>query len=139
MSRVVNTNSPGKRRSYHMRSCAELVRRLSQKQTVDEEARDMLAALVYALRQMDSSLDEAVAAWEKRDYWVKAEKFRQKWYWVGAKADELASVLLSQDWNSVPQQIMSMVPLLADVTINKFTRTPTLWNGMYDRFLKENG
>ena len=32
MSRVINTDGPGKRRNQLMRTCAELLRRLSQKQ-----------------------------------------------------------------------------------------------------------
>ena len=49
MGRVINTNSPGKRRSFHMRTIAEILRRLTQKSDVDEEVRDMLAMVVFAL------------------------------------------------------------------------------------------
>ena len=137
MSRVVNTNSPGKRRNQHMRSCAELLRRLSQKPAFDDESRDMLAALLFSLRGIEISLDEAVAAWEKRDYWVKAEQFRQKWFWVQEKADELENLLRSEDWNQVPMLLMSLLPHFSEVTINKFTRSSDLWDSMYQQFLKE--
>ena len=40
MGRVINTNSPGKRRSFHMRTIAEILRRLTQKPDVDDEVRD---------------------------------------------------------------------------------------------------
>jgi len=137
MSRVVNTNSPGKRRNQHMRSCAELLRRLSQKPAFDDESRDMLAALLFSLRGIDVSLEEAVAAWEKRDYWIKAEQFRQKWFWVQENVDELENLLRSEDWNQVPLKIMSLLPHFSEITINKFTRSPDLWDGMYQQFLEE--
>ena len=78
MSRVINTDGPGKRRNQLMRTCAELLRRLSQKQEIDADSKDMLALLTYCLREIEAGIDESALAWEKRDYWMKAEEFRQR-------------------------------------------------------------
>ena len=137
MSRVVNTNSPGKRRNQHMRAGAELLRRLSQKPAIDDEARDMMAALVYSLRGVEESLEDATDAWEKRDYWMKAEQFRQKWMWVGTSADELDAILWAEDWGRLPVFMINILPNYAEITINKFTRDSDLWDGMYKRFQAE--
>ena len=80
MSRVINTNSPGKRRSAHMRTIAEILRRLSQQREVTTETRDMVAMLVFSLRAIDGTVEESVRAWEKRGYWKKADDFQQKWW-----------------------------------------------------------
>jgi hypothetical protein len=137
MSRVVNTNSPGKRRNQHMRAGAELLRRLSQKPAIDDEARDMMAALVFSLRGVEESLEDATDAWEKRDYWMKAEQFRQKWMWVGTSADELDAILRSEDWGRLPVFMINILPNYSEITINKFTRDSDLWDGMYKKFQAE--
>ncbi len=137
MSRVVNTNSPGKRRHYHMRSCAELLRHLSQKQDIDTEARDMLAALVFSLQGIEDTLQEAIVAWEKRDYWMKAEQFRQDWSWVGMHQDQLIATLRDEEWRAIPGIMAQMFQRFQDITINKNMRSPDLWKGMHEKFQQE--
>lgn len=137
MSRVVNTNSPGKRRNYHMRSCAELLRHLSQKEGFDDESKDMLAAIVYALRGINETIDDAVEAWEKRDYWIKAERFRQEWDWVSSCYHDLHTTLREQQWQAVPQYMARLFPHFSGITINKFTRSEELWQGKYHDLIAE--
>jgi hypothetical protein len=74
MGRVVNTNNPGKIRSQLMRTSAELLRHLSQKTEVDDEVRDMVAQLVFCLRGIEEGIESSAEAWERRDYWLKAEQ-----------------------------------------------------------------
>ena len=138
MSRVINTDSPGKRRNQLMRTCAELIRHLSQKQDIDAEARDMLALLVYCLREIAAGIDESARAWEKRDYWIKAEEFRQRWGWADRYATELDALVRAEDWQRLPEMMIRLVPHFSDITINKFTRKATLWQGAYERLLSES-
>ena len=49
MSRVIHVDNPGKRRNAARRSIAEILRYLSRKAQIDDEARDMSAALVFLL------------------------------------------------------------------------------------------
>lgn len=137
MSRVINTDSPGKRRNQLMRTAAELLRHLSQKPEIDEEAKDMLALLVFCLRQIDEGIDESARAWEKRDYWMKSEEFRQRWRWAGEMAAQLELIVAEQKWDQMPQMMIKLVPHFADITVNKFTRKPSLWKGAYERLLND--
>ena len=54
MGRVVNTNNPGKIRNQLMRTSAELLRHLSQKSEMDDEAKDMVARLMFCLRAIEA-------------------------------------------------------------------------------------
>ncbi|HLV36312.1 MAG TPA: hypothetical protein VKY59_14390 [Spirillospora sp.] len=137
MSRVINTDSAGKRRNQNMRTGAELLRRLSQKTTIDEEAQDMVALLVYCLREIDEGIDESARAWEKRDYWMKAEEFRQRWHWAGTMADELQDMIFQDDWQRMPEMMVRLLPHFSDIKINKFMRKPDLWSGSYERLMRE--
>lgn len=137
MSRVVNVDGPGKARSQLMRTGAEVIRLLSQKSGLDDEARDMAALLVYCLRGIDSGIDESAAAWEKRDYWVKAEQFRARWAWAGKAGRELQSLVLSENWERLPAVLAGLLPHFTDIRIVKLTRHAGLWQGAYDRLIQE--
>lgn len=137
MSRVINPDSTGKQRSQLMRTAAEILRHLSQKSEVDAQAKDMAAALVFCLREIDGGIEQSAAAWEKRDYWMKAEEFRQKWRWAGAMADALQAIIFADDWSQMPPMMVKLLPYVADIKITKFTRKETAWQGAYQRLLRE--
>jgi hypothetical protein len=137
MGRVINTDTPGKRRSHLMRTSAELLRHLSKKQDIDDEARDMMALLVYCLREIYDGIDESTRAWEKRDFWVKAEQFRETWRWTGEYASELEGIIRQEDWQTLPAFMVRLIPRFSDIKVNKFTRKETLWQGCYDRLMDE--
>ena len=137
MGRVINTDSTGKQRNQLMRTAAEILRRLSQKADLDTDAKNMVALLIYCLREIDEGIDSSAAAWEKRDYWMKAEEFRQKWSWAGQMADSLQAMVFRDDWQQMPQFMIKLLPYVADIKITKFTRSEALWNGAYNRLMQE--
>lgn len=137
MGRVINTDSTGKQRNQLMRTAAEILRRLSQKPNLDADAKDMVALLIYCLREIDEGIDSSAAAWEKRDYWMKAEEFRQKWSWAGQMADSLQAMVFRDDWQQMPQFMIKLLPYFQDIKITKFTRSEALWNGAYNRLMQE--
>ena len=137
MSRVINTDSTGKKRNQLMRTSAELLRHLSQKNAVDTETKDMIALLVYCLREIDDGIDQSAAAWEKRDYWMKAEEFRERWRWVGMMADDLQRMVFEDRWDQLPELMVSLFPHFSSIKVNKFMRKPSLWQGCYDRLMQE--
>ncbi len=138
MGRVINTDSPGKRRNQLMRTCAELLRRLSQKADVDAESKDMLATVVFSLRAIDEGIEESAQAWEKRDYWMKAEEFRERWRWAGLFADSLAALIFEERWADLPPTMLQLLPHFADIKVNKYTRSETLWQGAYQKLMQEH-
>jgi len=137
MSRVVNTNNPGKVRNQLMRTAAELLRHLSQKTTLDDEAKDMAALLVYCLRGIDDGIEASALAWEKRDYWIKAEQLRQRWMWTGNAADRLENVIRSESWETLPRVMAELFGHFSDIKITKFTRHSNAWEGAYQRLLED--
>ncbi|MCC7206599.1 MAG: hypothetical protein IT323_04795 [Anaerolineae bacterium] len=137
MSRVVNTDSTGKARNQHMRTAAEIIRRLSQKTSIDDEARDMVAALVASFKSIEDGIEEAMVAWEKRNYWNKVEQFRAQWTWVGAAAARLERLILGEEWDHLPTELAKLFEHFSGITISKFTRGPEAWQGAYDRLVQE--
>lgn len=131
MSRVVNPNAPGKIRSRQRRTIAELLYRLGRKQQIDEEAKDMAAAIIFALRRIQESVMQTVLAWEKRDYWQKADRFMRDWDWAEKRATELETLLLREDWEQLPLALAQLMPYFVDIETKKMTRDPSHWRGAY--------
>ena len=137
MSRTFKIDSPGKVRNQVMRTAAEAIRRLSQKSALDGEAKDLVALLVYCLRQIAAGVEESARAWEKRDYWVKAERFRQRWTWAGRAAADLEDLIQKETWNLLPERLADLTPRFANVKVARLTRKPSLWAGAYERLMAE--
>ncbi len=137
MGRVINTDSTGKQRSQFMRTGAELLRRLSQKDQIDDEVKDMVSALVYCLRGIDDGIDSSAAAWEKRDYWMKADELRVKWEWTARCADQLQALVLEDRWGDLPAMIVKLFPYFNEIKITKMTRKEDAWEGAHLRLLRE--
>jgi hypothetical protein len=137
MGRVINTDSTGKNRNQALRSVAELLRRLSQKPEFDDEAKDMVATLVYCFREIEEGIDSSASAWEKRDYWMKADELRTRWDWVSRMKDQLQTIAFNENWDQLPPIFIKLLPYVSDIKITKMTRKEDLWMGNYARLLRE--
>ncbi len=135
MSRVINTNSPGKVRHYHQRTIAEILRHLSSKAEIDEQAKDMVSMLVFSLQAIGETVEKSVTAWEKRGYWMKADRFLLEWEWASEIAANLDDVIRNGAWDLLPGLLGDLLPHSAGIEIKTFTRSPAIWQGAYDKLL----
>ena len=83
MSRVINPNAPGKERNRLKRATALALRELMVESEPNEKTRDLVAFITLALEGISETVDVTTTAWEKRDYWIKADRFRLEWEWAG--------------------------------------------------------
>lgn len=137
MSRIIATEGPGKIRSQHRRTIAEALRRLSQKPGLDDEVKDLAALIVFCLHRIADTIEQTTDAWDKRNYYLKADRFREGWRWVEPMTDELSAVIYEKRWNQLPEVLVQLMPYFSDITIKKLTRKPSLWKGAYDRFMQD--
>lgn len=135
MSRVIHVDNPGKRRNAARRSVAEILRYLSRKSAIDDEAKDMSAALVFLLAEIKATVDESAAAWEKRGYWMKVERFVRDFEWIPEAAANLDDVIRHSAWDLLPELLADLSPRFDDIKIKTMTRKPTEWRGTYARLL----
>lgn len=131
MSRVVNPNNGGRQRSHLMKSMAMALRVMAEKREIDEEGRDIAAFLILALDEIWRSVNQSALAWEKRDYWVKADQFREQWRWVDRLAEELKDALNSQSWDELVRGLTLLATKMGGVTIPKRLPTPRPWSGAW--------
>jgi hypothetical protein len=138
MSRVISIDGPGKVRNRHRRTIAEALRRLSQKPQLDDEAKDLAALIVFSLHGIADTVDRTTDAWEKREYFLKAERFREQWRWLEPTSDTLSGVIHAGRWDQLPSVLAGLMPHFADIRVKQMTRKPTLWQGAYERFMQED-
>jgi hypothetical protein len=136
MSRITRIDgTPTQQRNAIRRAIAEILRRLSAKSTIDADAKDMLAFIVFGLRSMDKSIDQSATAWEKRDYYLKADQLRREWLWLPDTANRFEALLRAKDWATAPIELAGLAARFSDIRIATFTKSPALWQGAYKRLM----
>jgi hypothetical protein len=135
VSRVITTQAPGRERQRLRRTIAEALRHLGEKPEMDHEARDLIALIVLSLREIQGTIDQATEAWEKRDYYLKAERFRSEWSWVGRMADQMADALQRERWDELSLLLAQLFSHFSDVRVIRMTRSPSVWQGAYAHLL----
>ncbi len=137
MSRVVNPDGVGKQRDRLMKSVALALRHLATRSTVDDETRDLVAYMALALNEIHANVDTACLAWEKRDYWLKADQFRRDWSWAGKTADKLERVVLGDQWQNLAELVPALAKNLEKVNLPKRNNLGTPWVGAFGQLKNE--
>lgn len=110
----IKTETAGKDRNKSVRDILITIRDLNQTENFSDEAKDKIAFIALSLHSIYKGIDESVLAWEKRNYWAKADKFRMEWQWTLRTATLLKKALISED---IPE-IMTQFSII----FNKFTQ-----------------
>lgn len=136
MSRVINPDSVGKQRNRLVRLVALTVRELLRQQEPNDETRDMAIFIILSLDGIADSIDPSVEAWEKRGYWVKADRFRMEWVWTKKMADEMRKALLVEDWGSIAICAVQIAqqPQISKIKISPKHRMGTPWVDSWYRY-----
>lgn len=137
MSRLIKTDTAGKDRTRLSKAIMLAVRELAKQKDVTAEARDLAAFLALALQTIADGIDESVAAWEKRGYWVKADRFRMEWLWTGQFASKIKDALLKDDWGTIALLMPQIAAKFNKIQIAENHRLGKPWVGSYKR-LKDN-
>jgi hypothetical protein len=136
MSRVINPDSAGKERTRLTKAIVISIRELAKQAEPSAESRDMAAFIVLALQTIADGIDVSVAAWEKRDYWVKADRFRMEWAWAGQLGEKMETALLEDDWANVAMLSMQIAQKLHKVKVSEKHRMGKPWVGAWEQFEK---
>jgi hypothetical protein len=133
LSRVINPESAGKDRARLTKAIVLAIRELAKQSEPTPAARDLAAFISLALSAIADGIDASVAAWEKRDYWVKADKFRMEWMWAGVNAAKMKSAVLADDWGAVAILLSQIAGKLGKVQVSDNHRLGKPWEGAYKK------
>ncbi len=131
MSRVINPDSAGKERTRLSKSIVLTLRQLAMKSAPDQESRDMAAFIGLALVEIHATIETSVAAWEKRGYWVKADRFRLDWEWSQALGEGMIRAVQNEDWGTVAMTSMKIAGKFPAIKIPERHRLGTPWVGAW--------
>jgi hypothetical protein len=72
-----------------------------------------------------------VLAWEKRGYWVKADRFRMEWLWTGQYAEKMKNAVLQDDWATIAMLMPQIAQKFGKVVVSENHRLGKPWLGAY--------
>ena len=132
MSRVINPNAPGKERNRLKRATALALRELMVESRPNAKTRDLVAFITLALEGIVKTVEVTTTAWEKRDYWIKADRFRLEWDWARRLGQEMRKAVLSDDWEMIPKIAIQIFEYVGDEKISERHRMGKPWIGAWE-------
>ena len=136
MGRVINPDGVGKERKHLVRAIAIALRELMQQGETNAHTRDLVSFITLGLEAVAKTIERTVEPWEKRDYWLKADRFRMDWAWTGISAVKLRTALLADDWAKIAETLAVIGEKLSKEKLPKTHRLGEPWLGAWEK-LKE--
>ncbi len=133
MGRLINLETAGKERTRLTKAVVLALRELLRQPEPNDNARDLAAFISLALETVASTIDLSVGAWEKRGYWVKADRFRMEWAWSSRLAGNMRQAVLAEDWMKVAQTAAQVAERLNGIMVPQRHRLGAPWIGAYQK------
>jgi hypothetical protein len=138
VGRIVRTDSGAGRRTRILKSMALALRAAAADSPADDEVPEILAFLALCLRELNESFEETARAWERREYWLKADRFRSEWAWVPRILGRLEPALTARDWDRARACGMELASVLADRRLRVPDSKATPWRGAWDAWVQKH-
>jgi hypothetical protein len=133
LSRVIKIESAGKDRTQLVRAIVLALRELMRQTEPDPLTYDLASFISLSLKEISDTIDSSVTAWEKRGYWVKADRFRMEWAWSETLSQAMKQAILSDDWAGVAQSAAQVAEKLGATKVPVRHKLGTPWTGAWDR------
>ena len=134
MTRIIKTSTPGKERVQLSKAIVVTIRAFMQQKEPNQETKDMVAFIILALEEIAAGIEKSVAAWEKRDYWVKADKYRMEWRWTGEIAKKLRQAFIKDNWGEIASLLMEIMGKFNNIKVSPRHRMGKPWIGTMKKF-----
>ena len=131
MTRYINLEQAGKERIKAKKDIAYAMRELALQSDINGTVLDLISYIIITLNRIEETIDKTVVPWEKRGYWIKADKFRREWAWVSNIKQQLHVALVSEDWEKIQKLTIEIFSKVSDVKITKKQSLETPWVGSY--------
>lgn len=139
MSPIINPESAGKERTQLTKAIVLAVRELAKQTDITNDTKDLAAFIALALKSISEGIDVSVAAWEKRGYWVKADRFRMEWLWTGQYADKMKVAIFTNDWGTVAMLMPQIAQKFNKIVVSENHRLGKPWAGAFMKLTNHNG
>lgn len=130
MSRIVQSETPGNKRTKIFKLWVNLMPTIQQSNITAKERNDVIAFIVLSLKEVEKTLEDTIRPWEKRGYWSKADQFRLEWEWVGKVNDQIIDAESPNGWGQWPEALATLYAHIADVKPTR-KKMGNFWEGSY--------
>jgi hypothetical protein len=137
LSRVIKLEGSGNERKKLSKDIVLAVRELMSQQDINDLTLDLAAFIVLSLGKILDTVEVTVSAWEKRGYWIKADRFRLEWEWCSTYRSGLREALLTEDWGLVATIVGKIGEKLSTTKVHSKHRQGEPWKGAMIRLKKE--
>ena len=137
MSRVIQTDGVGKRRRRLLQMLGKALRELMVQTRPDARTLALAAYIAELLGAVEATIEETTAPWEKRGYWVKADRFRMEWRWAAQLRRAMEEAVLAQDWDEIARVAAQVFGHIGHVQVPKRAALPKGWEEAYQRLLAQ--
>jgi len=104
-----------------------------RQEDIDNRTRDLAAFIALSTEAISRTIEPSVVAWEKRGYWVKADRFRLEWGWAETLGTNMRNATLKEDWSTIAITAAQIAEKLSSVTVSERHRMGTPWVGAWDQ------
>ena len=132
MTRVINPETAGKKRKLLMRGVVLAIRELMKQEAQDELSRDLAAFIGITLLEIYKTVNTSVAAWEKRNYWVKADRYRMEWVWCENLGRQMCTAVLAEDWLTIAITSAKVAQNVSTVDLPQRHKLGEPWIGAWE-------
>jgi hypothetical protein len=137
VSRIIHTNNVGTERNRLLKAIVIAIRELMKQTSVDSTTKDLAAFISSALLAVHETIERSVTPWEKRDYWVKADKFRLEWAWTKDIGQEMLEATLEEQWAQVALLSATVGQKLQNIMVSDRHRMGKPWVGAWELMISE--
>jgi hypothetical protein len=134
LSRVFSTQSIGTQRTRLSKSIVLSIREILKKQAFDQEIKELVAYIIIALLAIDETVEASIGPWEKRGYWVKADRFRLDWDWTVKLANKLKTELNNNNWDEIIPILIEVGLKFNKIQVSDRHRMGKPWLGAWDEY-----
>ena len=116
-----------------MKAMVIALREMGKQNSFTDETRDLAAFLAAALETVAETVERSVEPWEKRGYWLKADRFRMDWAWVYPLARQMKKAVLEDDLAAIAQSAATLGGKLKEVEVPAKHRLGQPWLGAWEK------
>jgi len=131
LSRVINPQPPGRERNQLVKSIGLSIRELAFQDELNPEVKDITAFVALSLNAISSTVDQTASAWEKRGYWVKADRFRMEWSWVDIYYKKIIVAINNDDWEELSSINIQIAQIISYIKLPKRNQRVKPWKGAW--------
>lgn len=137
MSRIIQKENNLDSRKKYLQFILLTIHGLNEKTELDLEAKEMTAFMILLLKEIQKNIEKTTQAWEKRDYWLKADQFKREWQWCPDHINLLSKALEENNWNLIKNSLALLIEKCHKIYISRKILHTSPWKGAYARIKKE--